>query len=61
MARYLILKLGGIDPENHIEPPLAFSLQRQIKKKKTKKLRRRKIYKSVRITRGTTSVQSPKV
>ena len=61
MARYLILKLGGIDPENHIEPPLAFSLQRQIKKKKTKKLRRLNINKSVRITRGTTSVQSPKV
>lgn len=61
MARYLILKLGGFDPENHIEPPLAFSLQRQIKKEKTKKLRRLKINKSVRITRGTTSVQSPKV
>ena len=28
-----MLKLGGIDPENPIEPPLAFSLQRQIKKK----------------------------
>lgn len=38
MARYLILRLGGIDPENHIEPPLAFSLQRQIKKKKLKNL-----------------------
>ena len=61
MARYLMLKLGGIDPENPIEPPLTFSLQRQIKKKKAKKLRRLKINKSVRITRGTTSVQSPKV
>ena len=56
-----MLKLGGIDPENPIEPPLAFNLQRQIKKEKTKKLRRLKINKSVRITRGTTSVQSPKV
>ena len=53
-----MLKLGGIDPENPIEPPLTFSLQRQIKKKKAKKLRRLKINKSVR---GTTSVQSPKV
>ena len=31
-----MLKLGGIDPENPIEPPLAFSLQRQILKKKLK-------------------------
>ena len=33
-----MLKLGGIDPENPIEPPLAFSLQRQIKKKIIKNL-----------------------